>query len=80
MVEIGITNKDRLKTIETEKYRKYDLLKNELGMMHKCEVEVIPYVMTWDGLTTKCYKTYRKRLEIDKHVEAIYSLLLSKKL
>ncbi|KAM0678354.1 hypothetical protein BDAP_001068 [Binucleata daphniae] len=68
-------------TVETEKYRKYDLLKKELAMIHKCEVEVIPYVITWDGITTKCHKTYRRKLEIDKHVEAyIQSLTLKKTL
>ncbi|KAM0677922.1 hypothetical protein BDAP_001402 [Binucleata daphniae] len=79
--EHGITSKDRLKTVETEKYRKYDLLKKELAMIHKYEVEVIPYVITWDGITTKCHKTYRRKLEIDKHVEAyIQSLTLKKTL
>ncbi|KAM0677568.1 hypothetical protein BDAP_001895 [Binucleata daphniae] len=49
--------------------------------MYKCEVEVIPYVMTWDGITTKCHKSYRKRLGIDKHVEAyIQSLTIRKTL
>ncbi|KAM0676747.1 hypothetical protein BDAP_002659 [Binucleata daphniae] len=44
-------------------------------------VEVIPYVITWDGITTKCHKTYRRKLEIDKHVEAyIQSLTLKKTL
>ncbi|KAM0678399.1 hypothetical protein BDAP_001114 [Binucleata daphniae] len=37
--------------------------------------------MTWDGITTKCHKSYRKRLGIDKHVEAyIQSLTIRKTL
>ncbi|KAM0678685.1 hypothetical protein BDAP_000795 [Binucleata daphniae] len=50
-------------------------------MMHKCEVEVIPYVLTWDGLATKYHITYRTRIGLDKNVEAyIQSLTLKKTL
>ncbi|KAM0677464.1 hypothetical protein BDAP_001965 [Binucleata daphniae] len=35
--------------------------------------------MTWDGLTTRCHKTYRKRLGIDKHVKAYIQSLAIKK-
>ncbi|KAM0678747.1 hypothetical protein BDAP_000530 [Binucleata daphniae] len=76
-----VKKKKKLDFIYDFSTRKYDLLKKELAMIHKCEVEVIPYVITWDGITTKCHKTYRRKLEIDKHVEAyIQSLTLKKTL
>ncbi|KAM0676610.1 hypothetical protein BDAP_002820 [Binucleata daphniae] len=64
---------------ETEKYRKYDLLAMELAILHKCEVEVIPYVITWDGIATKYHKNYRKKLGIDKHIEAYIQSITHKK-
>ncbi|TBU13263.1 hypothetical protein CWI38_0485p0040, partial [Hamiltosporidium tvaerminnensis] len=59
--------------------RKYDLLANELGLIYKCSVEIIPYVMTWDGIVTKYHKSPLKRLEIPMNVEAyIQSIGLKK--
>ncbi|TBU10071.1 hypothetical protein CWI38_2048p0020, partial [Hamiltosporidium tvaerminnensis] len=70
---------DSLQIVETEKLRKYDLLANELGLIYKCNVEIIPYVMTWDGIVTKYHKTYVKRLQIPMNVEAyIQSIVLKK--
>ncbi|TBT99947.1 hypothetical protein CWI36_1794p0010, partial [Hamiltosporidium magnivora] len=70
LIEVGITSQDSLQIVETEKLRKYDLLANELGLIYKCSVEIIPYVMTWDGIVTKYHKSYLKRLEIPMNVEA----------
>ncbi|KAF9746153.1 hypothetical protein NGRA_3539, partial [Nosema granulosis] len=36
IIEVGITNLDLLSVVENEKLRKYDLLANELGLIHKC--------------------------------------------
>ncbi|EQB60318.1 hypothetical protein NAPIS_ORF02095 [Vairimorpha apis BRL 01] len=49
IVEVGITNQDRLSLVENEKLRKYDLLANELDIIHKCKTRIVPYVMTWDA-------------------------------
>ncbi|KAK1347200.1 hypothetical protein CWI38_1349p0020 [Hamiltosporidium tvaerminnensis] len=79
LVEVGITSTDSLKIVETEKLRKYDLLANELGLIYKCSVEIIPYVMTWDGIVTKYHKSHLKRLEIPMNVETyIQSIVLKK--
>ncbi|TBU10846.1 hypothetical protein CWI38_1517p0010, partial [Hamiltosporidium tvaerminnensis] len=44
-----------------------------------CSVEIIPYVMTWDGIETKYHKSHLKRLEIPMNVEAyIQSIVLKK--
>ena len=67
---MGITSQDQLQTVETEKKHKYDLLAGELGMLHKCTVEIIPYVMTWDGIVTKYHKKYVHKLGIQPNVEA----------
>ncbi|TBU09061.1 hypothetical protein CWI36_0067p0010, partial [Hamiltosporidium magnivora] len=72
-------NLDSLQIVETEKLRKYDLLANELGLIYRCSVEIIPYVMTWDGIVTKYHKSHLKRLEIPMNVEAyIQSIVLKK--
>ena len=42
-----------IKTIRDGKLRKYDLLANELGLIHGCKTRIIPYVLTWDGIITK---------------------------
>ncbi|TBT97277.1 hypothetical protein CWI37_2375p0010, partial [Hamiltosporidium tvaerminnensis] len=79
LIEVGITSQDSLQLVETEKLRKYDLLANELGLIYRCSVEIIPYVMTWDGIVTKYHKSHLKRLEIPMNVEAyIQSIVLKK--
>ncbi|TBU05584.1 hypothetical protein CWI39_0661p0010, partial [Hamiltosporidium magnivora] len=45
LIKVGITSLDSLQIVETEKLRKYDLLAHELGLIYKCSVEIIPYVM-----------------------------------
>ncbi|KAL6120496.1 hypothetical protein NUSPORA_02770 [Nucleospora cyclopteri] len=46
-IEIEIISQDNLQTVETEKLRKYDILTNELSIIYKCKVEIIPFVLTW---------------------------------
>jgi hypothetical protein len=38
IIEIGITSFDNLRAVETEKERKYDLLANHIGALHRCPV------------------------------------------
>ena len=65
LIEVGITNKDILANTETTKWRKYELLANELKCMYQGHsVEIIPVVMTWDGLVTHHFKKYMKKLEV----------------
>ncbi|TBU20598.1 hypothetical protein CWI38_0046p0010, partial [Hamiltosporidium tvaerminnensis] len=79
LIEVGITSQDSLQIVETKTLRKYDLLANKLGLIYKCSVEIIPYVMTWDGIVTKYHKSHLKRLEIPMNVEAyIQSIVLKK--
>ncbi|KAF7682554.1 hypothetical protein TCON_2221 [Astathelohania contejeani] len=49
-VEVGITSQDNLQIVKTEKKRKYDFLANKLGLLCKAKTNIIPYVMTWDGV------------------------------
>ena len=70
IVEVGITNLDRLSIVENEKLRKYDLLANELGAIHETRTKIVPYVMTWDGVVTKYHKKYIRELEIKLFLEA----------
>ena len=36
--------------------RKYDLLANELSLIYKCKVKIIPYFMTWDDIVSAYHK------------------------
>ncbi|TBT97996.1 hypothetical protein CWI37_1960p0010, partial [Hamiltosporidium tvaerminnensis] len=79
LIEVGITSQDSLQKVETKKLWKYDYLANYLGLICKCSVEIIPYVMTWDGIVTKYHNSHLKRLEIPMNVEAyIQSIVLKK--
>ncbi|WUR02149.1 reverse transcriptase [Vairimorpha necatrix] len=79
IVEVGITNQDRLTIVENEKLRKYDLLANELGLIHKSRTRIVPYVMTWDGVVTKYHRKYIKELEIQPYLEAYIQSIVMKK-
>ena len=70
LIEVGITSQDQLQTVESEKLRKYDLLAGEIQQLYKCEVKIVPYVMTWDGVVTKCHKKYISELDVPRNVEA----------
>ena len=79
IIEIGITSKDNLKTVEMEKTRKYELLGKELALIYKCDVQIIPYVFTWDGIVTTYHKKYKKMLNVEDHTEAFIQSLILKK-
>lgn len=81
LIEVGITSQSQLNRVENEKMRKYDLIANELGLMYKCKVKIVPYVMTWDGVVTVYHKKYLKELGITPNIEAyIQSRVLKKTL
>ena len=69
-IEIGITSQDQLQTVETTKLHKYEHLAGEIARMYKHEVEIIPYVLTWDGIVTRHHGKYVARLGLPKTVEA----------
>ncbi|XP_029655396.1 uncharacterized protein LOC115229124 [Octopus sinensis] len=58
IVEVGVTSQDNLQRVELEKLRKYDLLANELSLIHKAKVNIIPVVLTWDGIVSKYFKIF----------------------
>ncbi|KAF9763044.1 hypothetical protein NGRA_1558 [Nosema granulosis] len=58
IIKVGITNLDLLSVVENEKLRKYDLLANELGLIHKFRTKIIPYVKT------NFHKKYLKELDV----------------
>ncbi|KAF9762359.1 hypothetical protein NGRA_2079, partial [Nosema granulosis] len=64
-----------------EKTRKYDLLANEVGLMYKCKVRIIPYVMTWDGCVTAYHRKHVRSLNLSTSTETyIQSRVLKKTL
>ena len=73
LIEVGVTNQDVLQTVESEKKRKYDLLANELALIHKAKVNIVPIVMTWDGIVTNYHRKYLKEIEITNSIHAIQS-------
>ncbi|TBU12041.1 hypothetical protein CWI38_0925p0010 [Hamiltosporidium tvaerminnensis] len=79
LIEVGITSQDSLQIVETEKIGNYDLLANELGLIYKCSVEIIPCVMTWDGIVTTYHNSNLKRLEISMNIEAYMQSIVRKK-
>ncbi len=79
IIEIGITSQNQLITVETEKKRKYDILANHLGQLHKMKTRIIPWVMTWDGIVTKTHKYYLKELGISNNIEAYMQSLVIRK-
>jgi hypothetical protein len=44
IVEVGITSLDNIQQVETEKLRKYDILRNELMQMYGFKTKIIPDV------------------------------------
>ncbi|EQB62405.1 hypothetical protein NAPIS_ORF00013 [Vairimorpha apis BRL 01] len=70
IVKIGVTSLDNLQQVESEKFRKYDELANELGLIHGCKTNIIPYVITWDGIVNKHHSKHRKELGITDRIEA----------
>ena len=81
LIEIGITNLGLLTQVENEKLRKYDILANEISLEYKCKVNIIPYVMTWEGLVTNYHNKYCKDIGISTVAEAyIQSIVLKKTL
>jgi len=79
IIEVGITSQNQLKTVEVEKRRKYEILANHLGQIHKMKARIIPWVMTWDGIVTKHHKYYLKEIGINKTIEAYMQSLTIKK-
>ncbi|EQB60817.1 n-acetylglucosaminylphosphatidylinositol de-n-acetylase family protein [Vairimorpha apis BRL 01] len=67
---VGITSFDNLRAVETEKKHKYDLLANHCGAMNGYKTRIIPYSMTWEGITTTFHKKYRSELNLDSRTQA----------
>ncbi|TBU19275.1 hypothetical protein CWI38_0217p0020 [Hamiltosporidium tvaerminnensis] len=50
--KVEISSRNLIQRVETEKPRKYDPFANVLGLIYKCIVEIIPYVITLDAIMT----------------------------
>ena len=81
IVEIDVTLINNLQQVESEKLGNYEVLANELGLIHKCKTRIIPYVLTWNCIVIKYHAKYRKKLAISDQIEAyIQSITLKKTL
>ena len=79
IIEVGITSASNLQHAELTKKRKYDLLAKELGQLERMKVQVIPYVLTWDGLVTTFNKTYRDDIGLDEKTHSYIQTVALKK-
>ena len=79
IIEIGITSQDLLNIVENQKMRNYDLLANELSLIYKCKVKIIPYVMTWVGIVSAYHKKYTEIIGIPYTTEAYIKTRVLKK-
>ena len=78
IVEIGVTSPRDLVLRESEKFRKYDLLSQEVRVIYNLQkVEVISLVFTWDGLVTKRNRFLCRKLGLSTQTVAYiqYKLL-----
>ena len=41
-----------------------------MAAIYKCEVKIIPYVMTWEGVVTKHHQRHSKALGLTPRIEA----------
>ncbi|XP_029654831.1 LOW QUALITY PROTEIN: tyrosine--tRNA ligase, cytoplasmic-like [Octopus sinensis] len=64
---------------ELEKLRKYDLLANELSLIHKAKVNIIPVVLTWDGIVSKYFKKYLDSIRVREHLIAYMQSIVLKR-
>ncbi|KAL6120495.1 hypothetical protein NUSPORA_02771 [Nucleospora cyclopteri] len=62
-----------------KKLKQYNLLASELSLIYKCKVEIIPFVLNWDGVITKCYSMYVKKLFIPPKAQANIQTIVLKK-
>lgn len=46
----------------------------EVSRIYKCQVKIVPYVITWDGVVTS--KRYRREMGMDRNI--IQSIILKK--
>lgn len=64
IVEVGITSQDRLQTVESEKWHKYDVLAKKMAGDYKCSSKIMPFVMTWDGIVSKFHHRHITPLDL----------------
>jgi hypothetical protein len=80
LVEVGITSKHNLASVETTKSRKYETLANELQLIYpQTKVTTVPVVLTWDGLVSPHYKRHMKTIGVPKRVQAYIQSMVIKR-
>ena len=42
----------------------------EIYSLRKCGTKIIPYVLTWDGVVTKCHRSYVRLLGLPPNIES----------
>ncbi|KAM0677743.1 hypothetical protein BDAP_001736 [Binucleata daphniae] len=57
----------------------YFFVLNNVLISCKCRVKIVPYVMTWDGIVTKCHKKYITEIGLQPKTEAYIQALVMRK-
>lgn len=79
IIEVGITCLENLVKVEVEKTRKYEVLANMLKALYHFEVFIVPFVITWDGLTTKYFRKHVNKINITDKLIAYAQITSLKK-
>lgn len=58
LLEARTTCQFKLQAVEVEKTRKHDILTNELSLIYKCGVKILPDVVTWNGRVKRHHRTH----------------------
>ena len=71
IIEIGVSSPRDLLLREAEKYRKYEILSDEIRAIYKLhKVEVISLVWSWDGLVTNRHRFFCRKLGLSARTTA----------
>ncbi|KAG0435770.1 LINE-1 retrotransposable element ORF2 protein [Dictyocoela muelleri] len=70
IIDIGISSISNIKSYEIEKIEKYKILARELMILEKCDVQIVPYIVSWDGFCTEYNEKYRRMIDIKNKLHA----------
>ncbi|MEG0619338.1 MAG: reverse transcriptase family protein, partial [Bacilli bacterium] len=74
IIDVGITNAERIKIYELEKINKYFELAKDLTRTYKMKTITIPFIISWDGIISKRNKQHRSLLHINDNLMGFIQL------
>ncbi|MEG0366515.1 MAG: reverse transcriptase family protein [Coprobacillus sp.] len=67
IIDITVTNTERIKISELEKIQKYDELSKDMMQTYSMKVIIIPFAISWDGAVSKMNVKHRQKIGIDNN-------------